>query len=75
MRLPWGKEGNMIEMDIIYRLSILVGFLLASVIAMLIAALVIGLHHWCKTAMKELGDMVDELETEERKCLDESKNT
>lgn len=75
MRLPSEKEGNMIEMDIIYRLSILVGFLLASVIAMLIAALVIGLHHWCKTAMKELGDMVDELETEERKCLDESKNT
>ena len=37
----------MIEMDILYRLSLLVGFLLASIIAMLIAALVIGLRYWC----------------------------
>lgn len=64
----------MIEMDIIYRLSILVGFMLACIVAMLIAALVIGLRHWCKTTMKELESMIDELETEERKCLDESKH-
>ena len=64
----------MIEMDIIYRLSILVGFMLACIVAMLIAALVIGLRHWCKTTMKELEGMIDELEPEERKCLDESKH-
>lgn len=64
----------MIEMDIIFRLSILVGFMLACIVAMLIAALVIGLRHWCKTTMKELEGMIDELETEERKCLDESKH-
>ena len=64
----------MVEMDIIYRLSILVGFMLACIIAMLIAALVIGLRYWCKSTMKELDSMIDELEREERKCLDESKN-
>jgi len=64
----------MVEMDIIYRLSLLVGFLLASVIAMLIGALMIGLRHWCRTTMKELEDMIDELETEEKRCLHESKN-
>lgn len=62
----------MIEMDIIYRLSILAGFLLASFIALLIGALIFGLRHWCKTTMKELEDMMDDLEKEERKCLDES---
>ena len=65
----------MIEMDILYRLSLLVGFLLASIIAMLIAALVIGLRFWCKTTVKELEDMIDELETEEKRCFDEIQNS
>lgn len=65
----------MIEMDILYRLSLLVGFLLASIIAMLIAALVIGLRYWCKTTVEELEDMIDELETEEKRCFDEIQNS
>lgn len=64
----------MVEMDIIYRLSLLVGFLLASIIAMLIAALVIGLRHWYKSTMKDLDRMIDDLEKMEEDCPDESKN-
>jgi hypothetical protein len=52
-----------------------VGFLLASIIAMLFAALVIGLRYWCKATMKELEDMIDELETEEKRCFDEIQNS
>jgi len=62
----------MMEMDMIYRLSMLSGFLLASVIAIVIGAMIFGLRHCCKTAMKELEDMMDDLEKEERKCLDEN---
>lgn len=62
----------MVEMDIIYRLSILSGFMLASIIAILIGALIFALRHCCKTAMKDLENMMDDLEKEERKCLDES---
>jgi len=65
----------MYEMNILYHLCILVGFLLASFLAMLIGAALIGLRHWCRTSMKELEDMIDELETEERKGLNERKDT
>jgi len=44
-------------------------------LAMLIGAALIGLRHWCRTSMKELEDMIDELETEERKGLNERKDT
>ena len=62
------------EMEMIYRLSMLVGFLLAGFIALLIGALIVGLRHCCKAAAKELEAMIDELETEEKRCLDESQN-
>lgn len=60
------------EINIIYHLCILMGFLLAGFLAILMGAALFGLRHWGKTAMKKLEAMIDELETEERKSLDES---
>jgi len=65
----------MTELTILYHLCILVGFLLAGFLAMLIGAAVLGLRHWCKSSIKELEDLIDQMETEERKSPDESHNT
>ena len=65
----------MTEMTILYHLCILVGFLLAGFLAMLIGAAVVALRHWCKSSIRELEDLIDELETEERKSPDEHQNT
>ena len=65
----------MYEMDIIYRLSLLVGFLLAGFLAMLIGAAVVALRCWYKSTIKDLDKMLDDIEKLEEECLDESKNT
>ena len=65
----------MYEMEIIYRLSLLVGFLLAGFLAMLIGAAVVALRCWYKSTIKDLDKMLDDIEKLEEECLDESKNT
>jgi len=65
----------MYEMDIIYRLSLLVGFLLAGFLAMLVGAAVVALRCWYKSTIKDLDKMLDDIEKLEEECLDESKNT
>ena len=63
----------MMEMELIYRLSMLVGFLSAGLLAMLIAAAILGLRHCYKSAVKDLDRMIEDLEKMEEACLDESK--
>ena len=75
MRLLSKKEHNMMEMDIIFRLSLLVGFLLASVIAMLVGAAIVALYCWYKSTMKDMDRMIDGLEKIEEDCLHENKNS
>lgn len=58
----------------IYRLSMLVGFLLAGFIALLIGAAIVALRCWYKSTLKDLNSMIDDLEKMEEECLDEIKN-
>lgn len=62
------------EMEMIYRLSMLVGFLLAGFIALLIGAAIVALRCWYKSTLKDLNSMIDDLEKMEEECLDEIKN-
>jgi len=64
----------MMELDIIYRLSMLVGFLLASVIAMLVGAAVVALRCWYKSTVKDLDRMIDDLETMEESANENDKS-
>ena len=65
----------MYEMDIIYRLSLLVGFLLAGFLAMLVGAAVVALRCWYKSTIKDLDRMIDDIEKLEEACMDEGKDT
>ena len=59
------------ELDILYRLSMLVGFLLAGFLALLIAGAVALICHFSKKAFRELDNAMKELE-EVCKDVDES---
>ena len=59
----------MCEMDIIYRLSMMVGFLTAGFLAMLIGAAIVALRCWYKSTMKDLDKMLDDIEKLEEACL------
>lgn len=50
------------ELDILYRLSMTVGFLLAGFLALLIAGVVAALWHWGKASLRELNQALKELE-------------
>ena len=55
----------MMEMDVVFRLSMMVGFLSAGFLALLIALCVGALRRWCGKAKKELDEMIESLETME----------
>ena len=59
------------ELDILYRLSMLVGFLLAGFLALLIAGAAALICHCSKKAIRELDNAMKELE-EVCKDVDES---
>ena len=50
------------EMEMIFRLSLLVGFLMAGFLGILIGAAIVGLRYWYKTSVRELDQMLDDLE-------------
>ena len=52
----------MYETDIIYRLSMMVGFLTAGFLAMLIGAAIVALRCWYKSTIKDLDRMIDDIE-------------
>ena len=52
----------MYETDMVFRLSMIVGFLSAIVLAMLVVAAVLALRHCCKSAKRELDRMIDDME-------------
>ena len=49
----------MMEMDMIYRLSMMVGFLTAGFLILLIVALVVGVCVWQKFFFKDVCQMLD----------------
>jgi len=53
------------EMEMIYRLSMMVGFLTAGFLALLVAAAAVALYVWYKSSMKDLDRLMDELEKKE----------
>ena len=59
------------ELDILYRLSMLVGFLLAGFLALLIAGAAALICHFSQKALRELDNAMKELE-EVCKDVDES---
>lgn len=61
-------------MDILYRLSMMVGFLLAGFLALLIAALMATLCCWIKSSFRKLDRMLEDLEKMEEACRDEDKS-
>lgn len=52
----------MYETDMVFRLSMIVGFLSATVLAMLLVAAVLALRHCCKSAKRELDRMLDDMD-------------
>ena len=64
----------MMELDIIYRLSMLVGFLTAGFIAILIGAAIVALRCWYRSTMKDLDRMIDDLETMEESANENEKS-
>lgn len=64
----------MYEMDIIYRLSMMVGFLTAGFLALLIAGAVIALRCWYKSTMGDLEHMIEALDMGEEELQDERKD-
>lgn len=58
----------MYETDILYRLSLMVGFLTAGFLAILIGAAVAALRYWYKSGMKDLNRMIDDIEKLEEAC-------
>lgn len=58
----------MMETEILYRLSFLMGFLVAGFLAVLVGAIAVGLRCWCKSAKRELENLMDHMEeTDETK--------
>lgn len=64
----------MYEMDVLYRLSMMVGFLTAGFLALLIGAAIVALRCCYKSTMKDLDRMIDDIEKLEEACLDENNN-
>lgn len=58
----------MYETDILFRLSMMVGFLTAGFLAILIGAAVVALRYWYKSSMKDLDRMIDDIEKLEEAC-------
>ena len=52
----------MMEMDMIYRLSVMVGFLTAAVLILLVVALVVGVCAFQKAMLKDAFQALDEIE-------------
>lgn len=61
----------MYETDMIFRLSMIVGFLSATILAMLVVGAVLALRHCCKSAKRELDRMIDDMEKLEEGSRDE----
>ena len=53
------------EFEVLYRMSMLMGFLLAGFLALLIGVLIFALHSWAKASIRELERLIDDLETTE----------
>ena len=53
------------EFEVLYRMSMLMGFLLAGFLALLIGVLIFALHSWAKSSIRELERLIDDLETTE----------
>ena len=60
------------EMEMIFRLALLVGFLCAGFIGILIALAIMAIRNWCKSSMKELDDMLDNIDKSEEASRNES---
>ena len=54
------------EMDILYRLSMMVGFLTAGFLALVIAAVIALVWHFMKASDRELERLLEELTGEEK---------
>lgn len=54
------------EMDILYRLSMMVGFLTAGFLALVIAAVIALVWHFMKVSDRELERLLEELTGEEK---------
>ena len=61
----------MYETDMIFRLSMIVGFLSATILAMLVVGVVLALRRCCKSAKQELDRMIDDMEKLEEGSRDE----
>ena len=60
------------EMEMIFRLSMLVGFLMAGFLSILIGAAIIGIRYWYKSSIRELDQMLDDLEKVEEESRHET---
>ena len=54
------------ELDILYRLSMMVGFLMAGFLALVIAAVIALVWHFMKVSDRELERLLEELTGEEK---------
>ena len=54
------------ELDILYRLSMMVGFLAAAFLALTIAALAAMVWHFVKASDRELEQLLEDLERKEK---------
>lgn len=54
------------ELDILYRLSMMVGFLLAAILALVIAVVLTLVWHLMKSSGRELEQLLEDLERKEK---------